>query len=213
MKVSRVKSRSWVFTYDHIPEWSLNVHLIQGDKYSYVIDTGLGACSMAPLREYIKPDKPVVVVNTHYHWDHVWGNGVFWDSLIISHRLCRQRLETEWDSMLQANRKYISGGVTQCLPNLVFEESLYLPEDGIFLFHTPGHTEDSISVLDERDGVINAGDNVGDDRDHIVPELDCDKAVYAAALQKYIAADADICVSGHNDVMETDIFKRILEKL
>ncbi len=200
-------------TFDDIPDWNLNIHLILGSRYTYVIDTGLGDKSMEPVMQYLQPGKPAVAVNTHYHWDHVWGNGVFKDGLIVSHRLCLARLEEVWDEALRENRGYMAGNVSKCLPNLVFDGSLYFPEDGILLLHTPGHTIDSISVIDERDGVINAGDNIGDDMDHIVPELDCSREVYAATLKAYIKAGADTCVSGHNDVLASDIFVQILKKL
>jgi glyoxylase-like metal-dependent hydrolase (beta-lactamase superfamily II) len=115
--------------------------------------------------------------------------------------------------MIQKNRQYISGDAQMRLPNLVFEDGLYFPDDGIRIFYTPGHTEDGISVFDEQDRVLNAGDNIGDDMEHIVPELECEAEVYAATLWQYIDSDADVCVSGHNAVLGADIFERILAEL
>jgi glyoxylase-like metal-dependent hydrolase (beta-lactamase superfamily II) len=163
VKIQEIKSRSVVFTFDATPDWDLNIHLILGDKYNYLIDTGLGSENMEPVKQHLQPGKPVIVINTHYHWDHVWGNVAFGGSAIISHSLCRQRLEERWDAMIRKNRQYISGDVQMCLPNLVFEDGLYFPDDGIRIFYTPGHTEDGISVFDEQDKVLNAGDNIGDD--------------------------------------------------
>jgi glyoxylase-like metal-dependent hydrolase (beta-lactamase superfamily II) len=213
MTVQKVNKRSFVLTFDSIPEWDLNVHIIQAERRTFVIDTGLGSESMKPVIEYLRPGKPVVVVNTHFHWDHVWGNAVFEGSIIVSHRLCRERLERDWGDMLQKNSRYISGAVEQRLPDVVFDGMLCFPEDGIRLFHTPGHTEDGISVLDERDGVLNAGDNIGDDPEHIVPELECGKDVYIASLNQYIESGADTVISGHNAVQKRDIFGKILKAL
>lgn len=209
MKIQNVNRRSIVLTFDSSPDWGLNVHIILGDKYNYVIDTGLGSGSMEPVLRRIKPDKPVIAINTHYHWDHVWGNAVFESGMIVSHSLCWQRLQERWDEMIRKNLDYISGHVRKCLPNIVFGDEMYFPDDGIRLFFTPGHTADCISVFDERDGVINAGDNIGDDMAHIVPELECEKTVYAATLQKYMEMGADTCISGHNVVLGSDIFKKI----
>ncbi len=213
LKLCRLKSRSLLFTFDHVPEWNLNIHLILGDQHNYLIDTGLGTGSIAPVMQYLKPDKPVIVINTHYHWDHVWGNCAFKEGIIIANRLCYERLEKEWDNEMRANRKYIAGTAAKYLPNLVFDESLYFPKDGIRLLYTPGHTKDSISVIDEREGVINIGDNVGDNMAHIVPELECDQKIYADTLKMYISMNADICVSGHNVLLKPYIFGEILEKL
>ena len=191
------------------PGLGLNVHIILGDTYNYVIDTGLGSQSMEPVLQYLQPDKPVIVVNTHYHWDHVWGNAVFAGSVIIAHSLCRQRLEELWEEMIRKHSEYISGDASKCLPNLVFEDGLYFPDDGIRLFYTPGHTLDGISVLDGKDGVLNAGDNIGDDMEHIVPELECDVAIYHETLQRYMDTGADTVVSGHNAVLGSDILRQI----
>ena len=50
---------------------------------------------------------------------------------------------------------YIMGEVEMCLPNLVFENAIYFPDDKIRIFHTPGHPIDSISVFDEEEKVLN----------------------------------------------------------
>jgi len=214
MKVERIKSRSVLFTYDDSPEWDLNLHLIMGEKYNYIIDTGLGPLSIEPIKEYLKDDhKAIIVINTHYHWDHIWGNCAFQDSIIISHRLCREIMASQWDSMIEQNRGYLRGQVVRCLPNLVFENELYFPDDQIRLIYTPGHTVDSISVIDEKDRVINAGDNIGDTVEAIVPEIDCERNVYMNALLKYREMDFDTCISGHNIVLNKDVIEDILNRL
>ena len=213
MKTEKIKSRSMLFTFDSSPDWNLNIHLILGDQNNYVIDTGLGSLSMDAVRQHLQPSKPVIVINTHSHWDHVWGNAVFCNSPIISHSLCRQRLEENWDAMVQKQHQYIAGDVQKCLPNIVIDDGLYFPDDGIRIFYSPGHTLDGISVLDERDAVINIGDNIGDDMEHIMPDLECETEVYAATLQQYIDSGADTFVSGHNIAVGPDILERILAEL
>jgi glyoxylase-like metal-dependent hydrolase (beta-lactamase superfamily II) len=212
MRVKKI-GRSTVFTYE-LPDWNLNLHLIEGDRYNYIIDTGLGSGSVKPIMERIQGScKPVVVINTHYHWDHVWGNWVFADSLIISHRLCREITERKWNEMIGKNGRYIDGEAKMLLPNVTFEGELYFEEDGIRLFYTPGHTIDGISVLDESDGVLNAGDNIGDTPEEIVPSLACDKEEYKKTLDIYNGMDFEYCVSGHNEVMGRDVIERILKAL
>ncbi len=212
MKIERIKSRHIIFKYP-VTDWDLNIHLIMGDKYNYLIDTGLGSLSVAPIKECLEGNKkPVIVINTHYHWDHVWGNHVFRDNLIISHTLCRETIAAQWERMLNRNRQYISGDAELCLPNLVFDDALYFPDDNIRIFHTPGHTADSISVLDEKEMVLDVGDNIGDNLDEIVPNVDTEKQVYIDTILKYQAIDFDTCVSGHNVVLEKGIFDRVLKE-
>lgn len=214
MKIQKIKNRSVLFTYDEIPEWNLNLHLILGNKNNYVIDTGLGSLSVAPVKEYIRDDnKPVVIINTHHDWDHIWGNGEFKDSIIISHRLCRELIEAKWDGMLTRNRQYCNGKVEKYLPNLVFENEIYFPEDKIRIFYTPGHTIDSISILDEEEQVLNAGDNIGDTVDEIVPEIGSDKVLYIDTLLGLRSLDFDTCISGHNIVLGREVMEEILRKV
>ena len=89
MKIEKIKNRGILFTYSTSSDWDMNIYLILGSKYNYIIDTGLGSSDTAPVREYIKHDsKPVFVINTHHHWDHIWGNSSLREYTIISHKLC-----------------------------------------------------------------------------------------------------------------------------
>ncbi len=213
MKIEKLSDRHILFKYD-ITEWDLNIHLIAGRKYNYLIDTGLGSVSVEPVLEYLKGNSNlVIVINTHHDWDHIWGNGSFQDHTIISHWRCRDRIIEEWDEMLAANKQYVAGEVSMCLPNLVFDDTLYFPDDRIRLIFTPGHTLDSISVLDEVERVINVGDNIGDTVDEIVPCIETAKEVYVNTLLRYQALDIRSCVSGHNIVLGKDVFDTILKAL
>ncbi len=211
MKIQKIGKRSLVFTYK-FTEWNLNLHVIKGERYNYVIDTGCGPENVLPLMEHIK-GKPVVVINTHYHWDHVWGNCAFPDSIIISHPLCRELAREKWDEMTAKYGHYIAGSVQMRLPDVTFEGSLYFDDDGIRIFHTPGHTIDSISVYDEKDMVLNAGDNIGDTPQEIVPSLACANEVYINTLEMYKGVKFEACISGHNEPQGADIAKRILAEL
>lgn len=185
-----------------------------GDRNNYIIDTGLGSLNIEPVKEYIKHDyKPIIVINTHHHWDHIWGNGSFRDCTIISHTLCREMMESEWEVMIQKNKRFIEGETELVLPNLTFDNELYFPEDNIRLIYTPGHTLDSISVLDELEQVIHLGDNVGDSMDEIVPSIYGDEESYIRTLLKYKEMDFDTCISGHNVALDKQIIEHILSKL
>ena len=213
MKIERIKNRHVIFKYP-VTAWDLNIHLIMGNKFNYLIDTGLGSLSVAPIQEYLEGNtKPVIVINTHYHWDHIWGNHVFRDHVIISHRLCRETIAAQWEEMLSSNRQYLSGETELCLPNLVFDDALYFPDDHIRIFYTPGHTADSISVFDEEEKVLDVGDNIGDTLDQIVPELDTEKQVYIDTILKYQSMDFTTCISGHNMVLDKEMFERVFKEV
>ena len=213
MQITKVKNRGVLFTQSN-PGWDLNVYLIMGRKYNYIIDTGLGSLSIDPIKEYIKNNnKKTIVINTHYHWDHIWGNNSLRDCIIISHKLCREMIQSNWEEMLEKNKQYCHGEVEIYLPNLVFEKELYFPEDRIKLFHTPGHTLDSISILDEEENVLFVGDNVGDNMEDIIPSIYCEKDVYINTMKKYEEMDFDTCISGHNTILKKEVIGKILNMM
>lgn len=214
MEIIKVKSRSIVFRFFQDGEWYYNLHLILGKKHNFIIETGLGSGSVAPVLDYLKEDpKPVILINTHYHWDHVWGNHLFADNLIISHKLCREMISTKWEEMLTRNGVCINGEVVLCLPNMVFDHELYLPEEGLRLIYTPGHTIDSISILDEEDKVLNAGDNIGDTMEEIVPSIYSTTDLFRESLRSLHDLDFDTVISGHNEVLGREVIDQILQKL
>jgi len=51
-------------------------YLLNGEQYSLLIDTGLG---IGNIYEEVRKltDKPVIVVATHIHWDHIGGHKYF----------------------------------------------------------------------------------------------------------------------------------------
>ncbi len=54
----------------------VNSFLVVGDERAALIDSGLGVDRIRPVAESLT-DRPIEVVNTHYHWDHSGGNEEF----------------------------------------------------------------------------------------------------------------------------------------
>ena len=199
MKPVKITDRNIMFTEPMGQEYDLNMGLIFGNRHNFVIDTGLGSGSVAPLLKHLEGNKkPIVVINTHSDWDHIWGNWVFKDSIIISHIKCHELMEKHWDEAVRELAQRIDGEVYKCLPNMVFNDSLCFPDDGIEIFYSPGHTIGDISVYDVKDKVLYAGDNIGDTADAIVPYINTDIETFKGLITLYKKFDFDICISGHN---------------
>ena len=214
MKPVKITDRNIMFTQPLGKRYDLNLGLILGHRFNYIIDTGLGSGSVAPIRNYIGNDeKPIVVINTHCHWDHVWGNWVFDKSLIISHAKCRELEDKHWDDALAENSHLIDGEVRKCLPNVVFEQRIHFPDDGVEIFFTPGHSEDGISVYDPVGKVLYAGDNIGDTEEEIVPWIDTDMETFQRLIDIYRAYDFEHCISGHNKPQNKSVLLRMENSL
>ena len=208
MKPVKITDRNVMFTqpWPSGADFDINIGLIIGDHRNYIIDTGFGSNSVAPILEYLGGDKKqIVVINTHCDWDHVWGNHVFADSVIIAHTKTRELIDQHWDECLERCNKYIDGEVIKCLPNLVFDDRICFPDDGVEIFYSPGHTIGCISVYDCVDKVLYAGDNIGDTMDMIVPEIHTDIETFKRLIELYKGYDFEVCVSGHNKPLGREV--------
>lgn len=213
MHIQGIKKRGTLFVFSP-DEWNLNVYIIYGKEHTFVIDTALGFGSMSTVLAHAKQNgKPIVVVNTHHHWDHIWGNGSFAGCSIIAHKRCPDLIRSTWDTSKSKNERYCDGEASMYLPTLTFDSELYFPSDKITLFYSPGHTADSISVLDEEDKVLIAGDNIGDTPHDLLPSLACSNAQYRETLQRYSELDFDTIISGHNIVLHKDVIGNIVALL
>jgi glyoxylase-like metal-dependent hydrolase (beta-lactamase superfamily II) len=56
--------------------YHVNSFLVQGQKSAVLLDTGLGVANIRAIAEELT-DKPLLVVNSHYHFDHTGGNPLF----------------------------------------------------------------------------------------------------------------------------------------
>lgn len=161
MKRDTLNKDTVAFTFDTLEGFDTSVYVIEKKERIYVIDTFCGPEAMLPIVEAFPSmkTKEVVVINTHFHWDHIWGNVAFKDKKIVSHRLCKHLIQEHWHRQIMHNGKYQMGDVQMMIPSITFEDRLEW-EDGILLFHSPGHTEDGISVFDQETGLLIVGDNL-----------------------------------------------------
>lgn len=177
----------------HVCSW-----LITGEKRAMLVDSGMGIASMAALVAGLT-DLPIILVNTHYHFDHIGGNHEFTD--IAIHALGADQLQRmpraeclagymRWTTdRLQVASRYEQLHqelfemdtpdelVLRSLPadfdpakwSIRSSSASTILQDGdiidlggraIRVIHTPGHSPDGISLLDERAGMLFTGDVV-----------------------------------------------------
>jgi len=196
MEIKKVGSRGVLFTF-HDLGIPTNVYAINGVQHTFILDTYLGPDVMKPINKYIEQNfgsKPIVAVNTHSHWDHVWGNSLYSSTLIVAHEKCKEYMQTEGQKKLEKYGEYRKGDIVLTYPNLTFTDKLHFQEDNVLIYHTPGHTDDCISILDMQDKVLFAGDNL----ERPIPYLmSTNLTQYIDTLQDYLNLDAEIVIGGH----------------
>lgn len=199
-----IGNRGVLFGTDAIPDCITYSYLIKGKKSNYLIDTGLGSGTAEYIKDYIALNCPgeVIVINTHYHWDHIWGNIGFEGNAIYAHTLAPEMIRRNWNEMEQKGGKWKEGRIKNVLPDRLIANHFNFDEDGIEIFYTPGHTIDSLSVYDHLDKVLHVGDNV----ETPFPSIHDTEEHLVDSLRKYLEYDFTRCISGHNgDVKREDI--------
>jgi len=200
MKPVKITSRTFELTVNEMPDATVNMALILGMKHNFLIDTGVGANSSLPLLEIIKDStKPLIVINTHGDWDHVYGNCAFEDGIIIAHALAHQKIDEGWEAdakMVAESERIVDGEVRKVLPNVTFDSTIYFPADGLTIFHTPFHTTGDISIYDSVDKILHIGDMFGFSEGKAYPWGKGAEEL-RRVVEAYKVYDFDICMSGH----------------
>lgn len=217
MRVEKITNRHILFTVAENEEYDVSVGLILGSKYNFVVDTGMGESTAGAVLDYLACDeKQIVVINTHAHADHVMGNWLFKENLIIAHVLCRDIMDREWDGRIkkaaEGSPGYFDKTFYKCLPNMVFENHLDFPEEGITLFHSPGHTADGISIYDSVDKVLYTGDNFGVFGDKVEIWTENHRSLHKL-LDIYEEYDFEICIPSHSRPQTRAVLELLREAL
>lgn len=86
------------------------MYLINGPEKALVIDTGFGIGDLKGLVKKLVGDKPILVANTHHHYDHAYGNAQFDTCYCHEDEVYSMRTTMNahiWDYLMDENRKPI----------------------------------------------------------------------------------------------------------
>jgi glyoxylase-like metal-dependent hydrolase (beta-lactamase superfamily II) len=130
---------------------------------AFVVDTLTRPQDMDPVLAALAeraPGRRRVVIDTHHHWDHVYGNAAFLTSDIVAQRSCPRLMEAQAQSISESVPRPPREGVPP--PTVTFGDRLtYLGDDEtVHLIHTPGHSEDSLVVYLDAARILLAGDTL-----------------------------------------------------
>ena len=215
MQQKTISRKAIAYAFDEIPGFITYVYAIFAAKHNFVIDTFCGKDYMDEIIQNIssRNSNEIIVINTHFHWDHVWGNGAFAKNKIVAHKLCYEMISEHWNEMLEENKIHATANLQMVLPNTVFEQKIDFPEDDISIFYSPGHTIDCISVYDTHEKILYAGDNLEKPQVFVEsPNIDA----YINSLEHYLTLNTKHIMAGHTmNLTETDIKNTIkyLEQL
>jgi glyoxylase-like metal-dependent hydrolase (beta-lactamase superfamily II) len=171
------------------------MYLLVGDERGVLIDSGYGTLDLDKIVRGLYQG-PVTILNTHGHLDHVGGNRFFASYLPEADRDVYAR-HSDPDFLKQYKLPVFER--VEVLP-LDFE-TLDLGGRLLRIFPTPGHTQGSICILDEKNKAVFVGDTMNFISTWLGTEDSTSVAEYKQSLEKLMALakeqDIDDFYSGH----------------
>jgi cyclase len=199
----RVSEDIYVFTSEVYAQVTAGV--VVYPEGAVVIDTLAFPFETAEIKEFVEKRLSTRVrflIYTHYHADHTNGAYLFPEAQVIAHQLTRERLDTVGRQGLARAKEQSPelAAAEVVLPTVLLEQgrlNLHLAKKTLQIFHTPGHSPDSISVLLKEDRILFAGDMMMP-LPHFV---DGDPDELARSMQSIPAMSLENVVQGHGELV------------
>jgi glyoxylase-like metal-dependent hydrolase (beta-lactamase superfamily II) len=181
-------------------------YLVVGTERAALIDTGMGIGNIRKEVERLT-DVPIVVVNTHTHFDHVGDNHRFSDVCVFDHDREVARLERGYTAVEFAHTEFAPfmgpesyrrlpptgdpasyeirpSPVTRRLHHL---DVIELAGRRLTVHHTPGHSPGSICLVESRDCLLFTGDTFYPDGTLVVHLPESDFTAYYQSIRYLLA--------------------------
>jgi glyoxylase-like metal-dependent hydrolase (beta-lactamase superfamily II) len=203
-------------------------YLIVGHKQAVLFDTGMGIGDIRKITSQLTV-RPVVVLNSHTHDDHVGGNWEFAfvygmdtdftranakgsredaQAEITPDQLCGE-LPKKFDSRTYATKPWKISHF--------FHDGFKVNLGGrtLEVISTPGHTPDAISLLDRENGLLFTGDTYYPAPIWLFrPETDLDAYVASVKHLAALAPEVKLVLGAHNvPVASPEILSKLVDAI
>jgi len=185
----------------HLSDLDSNIYVV-GDT---VIDTGTGL-NFTRMMDMFKVmgksmDDIKWVVNTHGHFDHIGGNGFFFNADIAIHEGDADVVENGDQELSFAD--FFDGKMK---PHKVGKRLRDGDEiAGLKVIHTPGHSPGSICLYDGKNKILFSGDTVFSNGVERTDLPGGDEAQLKQSLEKIKALEIEKLLPGHGEPVLKDV--------
>lgn len=201
----------------------LNVGVVIGDTGVLIVDTRASHRQAMELADELRALTPLPVrwvINTHWHWDHTFGNAVFQAAEIWGHELTEIALSDRGEAMKDGAKSWLDEDmhpeideVAVVPPTRVFSDraSIDIGREVSLTYHGFGHTDSDIVVRLGDAEVAFFGDLV---EEGAPPSFgDAHPVAWPVTLQLASQDAPDIVVPGHGDVVDPGFVAGQVEEL
>jgi glyoxylase-like metal-dependent hydrolase (beta-lactamase superfamily II) len=206
-------------------------YLIVGTKQAVLFDTGMGISSIRKVVSQLT-SRPVVVLNSHTHNDHVGGNWEFSSVSFIYGMDTDFTRKNARGSREDAQAEIAPGQICGDLPK-GFDPKTYATKpwkishfvhDGfkvnlgartVEIIATPGHTPDAIALIDRANGLLFSGDTYYPAPIWLYrPETDLDAYVASVKRLAALAPELKLVLGAHNiPVAQPEVLPKLVDAI
>lgn len=194
--------------------------LMIDSEVKVLVDTGYGR---SRIEEITKSGEVEVIINTHYHMDHVFGNKFFPNAEIWAHTLDAPALRSPKEFMaytglnenLGPDPFLFPGGPISCTVDreLMDEEFLEFGTVRLQVIHIPGHTPGHIALFEPQSRVLFSSDV---DLSHFGPwygNLRSDPEMFRKSILRLIELNPKVLATSHGGIVTDNVSKRLQDYL
>jgi glyoxylase-like metal-dependent hydrolase (beta-lactamase superfamily II) len=201
----------------------LNIGVIVSEVGVLIIDTRASHVEADELRKELRELTPLPVrwvIDTHWHWDHTFGNGRFGEAEIWGHELCRDGMLAHGESMKQDAAAWLPDQrvefdeVVITPPTMVFAGSAVIDMGSktvTMSYHGLGHTDSDIAISVDGHDILFLGDLVEQGSPPVYG--DGYPMSWPATLRSALGERPQLVVPGHGDVMDRAATMAQLEEI
>jgi glyoxylase-like metal-dependent hydrolase (beta-lactamase superfamily II) len=188
----------------HINDGVAYCTLIVGSEKALLFDTGCGTRNLWTAVNGLT-NRPLIVVNSHGHFDHTFGNYLF-DSVFMH----RDDMEIYKIYTSSDFRKKLASGMPgnfEIYADLVYKSKINFVNEGdsfdlgdrtLEVIYVPGHTKGCIALFDRKKRILFGGDTISQ-QVWMFLEESTDMSTYIESLKKIKSLDFDIIIASHSE--------------
>src|SRR5690242_12682181 len=227
-EVYRVAPGTFAIYEPHQAEETIS-YLIVGTKQAVIFDTGMGISSISKVTRQLTT-KPVVVLNSHTHNDHVGGNSEFTFIYGMDTDFTRKNARgSRVDAQAEIAADQLCGNTPPGFNSKTYATKPWkisrFIRDGFTInlgggrklevIATPGHTPDAIALIDRENGLLFTGDTYYPAPIWLYrPETDMAAYVASAKTSAAFVPQVKLVLGAHNvPVAQPNVLPKLVDAI